>query len=543
MQNEWASDNMNGLAIVRVSSRRQEGGISHETQEKDIQEYCERNGIRLKEVIRLVESAYKDENRKKYTAAINKAVTHNIRHVLFYMFDREARNTTDTERNEKLIKADVVCIHYVRENKVLYKGSPDSDFFMRDVQAVTNKHYSRNLSTKVQDAMKQKAEGGWYPSNHVPLGYIVVRYKDENGRDLGSRPVRDPNEQNVKWVQREFELRAQGLSFEEIRKQIIAEKLIPSHKIKGYSKGSVEYRISNVFYEGKFTWQGIVYEGKHDTIIPPHILEQARQGRKRLWSLRPEAEHGIFGGGWIRCAECGCHIVYAHKRKTYRSGKVGAFHLYHCTNGRHQHDSMAGRYISEEELWTQLEVAVDRISIAPELAKTVADALNGAHKKGIATATIEIERGKAAIKEAEQKEDKAYDQLNAGVLDQEGFKRQVSRFREERRQANDRMQAAQTQISASFKETAESTLELCKHAKRLYLSRSPVEKLKLIQSIVLNPTLRGRRVEYSLRKPFQAVVDLMKSGEWWAHLDDLGTHSSAPHDWGSDGERRKKHRA
>ena len=142
------------------------------------------------------------------------ALSNGIRHFLFYVSDREARNLTDSEKNERLVRQDKMVLHYVNENRVLWKGSPESDFTARDYQAVGAKDFSRRLSTKVIDAMEKKAENGWYPGNHPPLGYICQKQKDRNGRELkrGAIIVPDPNPRKVAQVVREYKLRAEGFS-------------------------------------------------------------------------------------------------------------------------------------------------------------------------------------------------------------------------------------------------------------------------------------------------------------------------------------------
>ena len=90
------------------------------------------------------------------------------------MYDRETRNLSDAESNEKLVRLDKIVLHYVRDRKVLHKFSPDSDFFLRDIQAVSNKQFVRNLSAKVSDALLAKAEDGNYPGNWPPLGLYAI---------------------------------------------------------------------------------------------------------------------------------------------------------------------------------------------------------------------------------------------------------------------------------------------------------------------------------------------------------------------------------
>ena len=526
----WMGDNKKALTIIRKSSKEQ-SIVSHETQEAEIRSYCESHGLTLDDqhIYRIVESAKDSDNRKKYAAAIQTALSQGIRHILFYMYDREARNLTDNERNEKLVKADLIVLHYVRENKVLHRESSDSDFFIRDVQAAANKQYVRNLTVKVVDAMKQKAAMGWYPSNNVPLGYSTKKMTDENGRYLkrGATVGVSPNEKFVRWVQKEFELRAQGYSYRDIRQAIIDEGFVPPEKEKKYRIGAIEQRLKNVFYAGRFFWRGIEYEGKHPLIIPPEIFRAAQRVGRGFKKRNFGTDHGLLADGFLHCAECGCRIIYDPKIKTAKTtGKKTTYHYYHCSNGRMAHISQAGMNVSEDKLWEQLEHAVDAISLTPEFAKKVANALNETQRKTTASGARKITELKDAVRQLEAREDQAYDNMERGNIDAEAYQRQVKRFRAERRELNEAIQAVKSDMEGGFRETALSTLELCKEAKSLYKTRSVAERADFIKKLVSNPRLNNGSIEFNLKKPFGVLAKLNRN-ENWCPARDLNPHACA----------------
>lgn len=521
----WLGKNRFGVAIVRVSSFKQEGNTSHATQRAEIEAYCAEKGIKLVKVFEIIESAFMGAVRKKYNEALAFALAQPARHLLFYMSDREARNHTDMERNEKLIKAGALVVHYVRERKVLHEHAPDSDFFTREIETAASKHYSRTLGTKISDAQKKKAEAGIFPSNHPPLGYIQRRQVDEDGKPVRgtSRLVPDPKTMPI--VQREFELRAEGFSFREIRDRIVKEGLLPAKLVKNYWHSKVEYRIKNPIYAGRFEWMGEWYDGKHELIIPRDTYRKAVStlGFRKLITAPKGEEGGHFAGAWIRCAECGCVVTYERKTKTYRSGKLGTFHLYHCTNGKREHASMAGRIVAEQVLWAQFDHAMDRLSLSPELAERLARALN--QSEGISEERIkrDIAAQKTAIRESEAREETLYDDLTAGILDRETY----TRLREKARAARDDAKAKAAELDAHRKsrtqQTAESIIELSMSAKSIYLSRTLPERRTFLETFLSNPKLRGITLEYDYKKPFQSIVSFRESSNWCAQLDEFRT--------------------
>jgi site-specific DNA recombinase len=518
------------VAFLRVSSQRQKDNTSHETQEQEIKDYCREQGLELVRTVRMVESAKDSKKRTKYIEGIAWALKNKVQHVVFYIFDRETRNLTDNERNEYLVKSGTLVIHYAKEGRVYHAESSDSDFFMRDVQAVTNKQFSRQLSTKVIDAMQTKAESGWFPGNWPPLGYVHQKQRDSEGKEMkrGTIIVPDPIEKNIRQVQREFELRAGGMSCEQIRFQIIREGFIPSSKVPEYHRSSIEKRLRNPFYWGEFIWRGQRHLGKHDLIISQSVLSRVGEtvGFRQAYQRKPvHGDHGHFGGGWITCADklCGCHIVYDPKRKALATGETKTFHYYHCTNGKRVHATLKGMSVSEASLWEQFGQAVGSITISKELAEAIADVLNESHKQMLTLKKREVGNYRDGLAALEHDEDAVYTDLKKGLIDEAMFQRQIKRIRSERARFTDLLEQANASLDGSYLETAQSILELATDAKSLWESRNDDERLDFLKQILSNQKLDGVNVRYELRKPYSTLALLKEKEEWRSVVDRFRT--------------------
>lgn len=518
---EWMGSNNDAVAFLRVSAGKQKDNSSHVTQEREIIQYCTDNGLALLEVFKMVESAKDSNLRVHYKRGLESALRTGVRHILFYIFDRETRNLTDNERNENLVKAGKIVIHYVKESKVYHKDSSDSDFFLRDVQAVTNKQFIRQLRTKILDAMQTKAESGWYPSNNIPWGYRTKPMVGPDGTELrrGRIVVPDPNERRRNLVIREFELRAQGYSYDQIRKTIVAEGHITAGAVRGYSKASVENRIKNPFYRGSFKWRGQIYKGKHELIIPPKILAKVDASIEgKQYQRKTEGDHGLFGGGWISCNECGCNVVYDPKVKGART-----HHYYHCTNGKRLHPSLRGMNAREEDMWVQFGHAVGSISISEKMAALIAKALNESHIKLQRSKERELGLYRDGLAALEHDEDLAYQDFRKGILSEDMYRRQVTRIRDERRRFTDLLEQSNKAMDGSYLETAQSILELSTNAKSLWLSRNSKERLEFLKRILSNPKLDGLTVRYELRKPYAQLHAMSANSDWCTRLDEFRT--------------------
>lgn len=511
--------NKNAISIIRLSSKRQADGLSLNVQSDEIKSYCARAGLNLVEEFSIIESAKDSKKRFKYKDAIRFAEKNKIGNIVFYMADREARNLTDLEINEAKVSKGIFIIHYAKENNVFHRGSSDADLLTRGFNGLINKQYSKNLSTKVNDGMKKKAESGWFPSNNPPLGYICQKSIDPlTGRikNRGGTIILDPNENNRKIVLREFELRANGLSFENIRETIIEEGLINSKSIKRYHASVIHRRLQNPFYRGQFLWQETLYNGNHELFIPKHILMKVDEsfGLRPSSVRRDENEYTALSGGWLKC-NCGCHVVYDPKKKINRkSGESKTYHYYHCTNGKRLHDSMSGMNVTNDQIWIQLGTVVNDIHISEQFAKEIADALNQVEDKAHSTTRLQIRALESKIEQLRKNQDTLFDMVLKKELEKEMFDVQLNRIRNEENIAIHQLESIQLALTTAVKETCQSVLELAKNAQSLWNSQSANERKKVLDMILSNPVLNGINIEYNLKKPFAILKEMNGNPEW-----------------------------
>ena len=509
--------NKKAVAINRVSDTNQKDGYSLPVQLAEVQLYCEQHGLNLVKTFTIVESAKNSRDRKQYQEAMSFILKNKIGNVLFYLFDREARNLTDLEANEEYVRKGVFVIHYMKDRKVFHRNSSDSDILTRNIFGTMAKQYSQVLSTRVNDGMTKKAESGWCPISVPPLGYVNYKIDPETGKikKRGGIIIPDPDQDVRRVILREFELRADGWSYEDIRKKIINEGLINKKRFGSYPMSAVHIRLNNPFYWGQFNWKGKLYQGKHELIIPSHILDRvsALAGKRNL-SSRERNKYTILMGGWLRCV-CGCHILYDPKKKLNRKTLITReYHYYRCSNGKRAHENKKKMHITNDQIWLQLGNAVEDIHITNEFAKELADALNEANKISQTTSQKQIDLLLDEQKILRAREDRIIDMYHDGLLTPESFKRQQERIRGEQDELVRQLRALQRSLTDSVYETCKTVIELAIHAKSLWITQSPEERKKVLDMILSNPTLNGTNVQYDLKKPFALLKEMSGDLKW-----------------------------
>ncbi len=525
MKNNIFYSNKKSIAVIRISSVKQTDGSSPEVQREAAERHCKKYGLELIRCFEIVESAKASQNRKQYQEAIRFAEKNKLGNILFYMPDRLSRNFSDVENLEIKILDGIFNVHFVQEGLILHRYSPDSDFMKLDFQTAVNKHFIRNLRTKVIDGMDGKAESGHFPNGKPPLGYIIQELSASEREKGGYRKIVaiDPNPINKLIVLREYQLRAEGLSLEKIRKKIIAEGLLLGSKAKltSYTSTAIHKRLMNPFYRGKVQWKGKIYDGKHEVFIPRDVLDKvdAAFGLRGSGIKRTENEFTALMGGWLRCS-CGCHIVYDPKIKFNRKkGTTKTYHYYHCANGKKAHDSLRGFNITDNQIWVQLGSVIDDISISPEFAKDIADALNQVETKAHATTKKQIEQFKLLEADLQSKEDRLMDMRLSGEIDRDTFDLTLKRIRTERRNYTDQIETLQLTLSSAVVETVQSILELSKNAKSFWNLVSVTEKKKVLDMILSNPILDGVNMRFEIKKPFKILVEMKGSINWYSQGD------------------------
>ncbi len=351
---------------------------------------------------------------------------------------------------------------------------------------------------KFQTAKQEKAESGWFPGTQAPLGYVIKKRKGKTER--WSEIVPDPDKNKVLQVQVEFELRAAGLSYPAIHKAVLAQGLIPSEEIAGYHFTSIEKRIKNPFYAGRFRWKGKEYEGRHELIVPPHVFRAAQS------FLRRKPRSHDLRISFLSCAECDCAISFDSKSYVTASGEQRTFSYYRCTNRTGFHASMKGRFVPENHVWQQINKLISRLQLWPTLARKIAQTLNESRADYIAAKKNEIVAVDCQMTALERQEDQFLQELVAGRKTHSEFNEVRLDVRSVRNRLYERSSRLHSEIIFSRNESEATILDLAEEMKTLFLAQTAEEKLSLVDLIYTNLRLRGRHLEADFKSPFRELM-------------------------------------
>lgn len=519
--NDWKKNpNKKALAIIRRSSHGQKDNTSADTQMDAIKAYALRNGLEfVVEPEAIVETAYNSKRRDKYNRIIESGLKLGAKHLLFYDASRESRNQQDLAKNTDMILKGEIIVHHVSENRAYWTGSSNSDLLLRGIGGVINENYSRENGAKMKAAYRTKAENGWFPFRHTPLGYIHFKKKDEYGNPIKGTAtvIPDPDPSKVRLVRREFELRAQGYSYEHIHQTTLAENLVPTSLLKTYSKQAIEKRLKNPLYRGHFFVDGIRYEGKHELIVSSKVLAAVDESFKpgRAMKKMNGLSSGVFDDGWLRCGhpECARQLTFDPKTKTIKgTGEKKIYSYYRCTNSRGVHETV--KSITEEKLWAQFEPAVDALAVTHDFAQDIANALNETQLKQQAAIRKQMEGFRAELEGLRSERANAVRLYASHKIKEHEYNSFIADVERREDHYVNELERLNLSISDAGMTSVKQVFELAINAKELWKSMDKLQRLEYLKKVSSNPTLDDLTVRFELKKPFLKLAEMKQTEDW-----------------------------
>ena len=352
------------------------------------------------------------------------------------------------------------------------------------------KNYCDNLSEEVRKSQMEKLKDGWLPGQ-APIGY-----KNVPDKDAKIRIIVDPERAPV--VRKLFEWYATGLySLEEVAKRTKAEGF--SYRKTGtlIPKREIHRILQNPFYAGRISWNGKIYEGKHESIVPLELWKRV-QGVMDERSGASTTKHEFAFGKLLSCKKCGCAIVGEIKK-----GK----HIYYRCTGYKGECKEKGKlkYVREDVLEKQFLEMLDRLRFDGEALGWVRTALLSSHKDEQREHNEAVEKLQAEHKRLEERISTMYADKLDGRINHDFFDEMSRQFREEQAECLNNIELHQN-AEQGYMETGIRLLDLALDAKALFEREDAIGKRRLLKFLLSNRFLGGEKVSATFRKPFTMLV-------------------------------------
>jgi DNA invertase Pin-like site-specific DNA recombinase len=492
------------IILARVSTTEQEEGHSIDAQIKRLQDYALRKDFKIIKTFKIIESSTRG-HRKEFQAMIEFIKAQKGMIVLIAdAVDRVQRSFKESVLLDDLRKAEKVSMHFLREGIVLDKDATSRDIMMWDFAVMGAKSYVLSLSDNVKRSVDYKIQKGEWPGK-APIGYKNVDL-DNGQKDI----IPDPDRAFL--IKKAFELYAtDNYSLSPIVKILKEHGLTnntPLHKPVG--KSQLDWILKNPFYYGEMRIKGTIRPHKYRPIIDRWLFEKCQEVRERRTkkNFKYNSKSFIFKG-LIRCAYCGCAISSDRKKNKYTylscnqyKGKCGSIR------------------IREEIALEQIKNVLNHLVIPDEVLADVKIQMENSHKAEREFYQSSIDKLRRESDLIDEKVDTMYQDRLVGRITTEYYDDKVKESKAKQEKLNDLIQN-HSQADEDFLLANSYVLDLSTKAYDLFSAQSSQveQKRQLLNFLLSNLKLEGKKLHFSLKSPFDAVYQCSKTKNWLRDLD------------------------
>ncbi len=495
---------MKAIILARVSTEEQkEAGNSLPAQQERLRQYIQRNTrlVLIKEFV-FDESAYK-EHRKEFDKII--AYIIDQKEIVALCCDKVDRLSRDflvgLPALEKLRRDGLIELHFPSDNLVLHRDSPATDLFHYNIAVSLAQYYSNSISDNTRRAFEHKRKNGEWTG--IPrIGYINITLENEK-KDI----VPDPERAHL--IQKMYELYATGNHSTATIREEITRLGLKSRDGNKLSRSNIEYILKDPFYYGMANSVKYgLFPHRYTPLISRELFERCQNIRKGRHNKPSKlmSKDFIFKG-LLTCKNCGCMMTPEIKRK--KSGLI--FVYYSCTNSK----GICKRdYIPEKVLLEAIYKVFDGFAKIPQ---DVQDRLVKELRK---VNESEVEYHKKEISRIQGEYNKTQNRINVLMdmrldesITKDDYDKKLQELKDRQYRLNIELEE-HTKADHEYHIQISTILNLARRMKVIFESSEPQEKRAILNYLLQNPTVFAKKIEFTLRKPYDLLLDLSDCPSW-----------------------------
>lgn len=480
---------MKAIILARVSTEEQMNeGQSIPAQLERARNYCRKNNLEITNEYQIDESSTKD-HRKKFEKVVEqlKEATEKVA-LIVETIDRLQRSFRESVLLDDFRREGRLEIHFLRENLVLHKDSNSSDLLRWDMGVMFARSYVLQLSDNVKRVFEQKLRSGeWIGQPRVGYQYVNTDGK----KDL----VWDPERAYL--VRKMFELYASGQHSVKTLKYEMDKLGLRSRNEKKMSPGMIHKVLKDKFYIGIMTSKGREYPHRYQPLISLETFDKVQrllasfQKKSIKYAVKPFAFRGI-----IHCSKCGCLLSPEIKKEKYT--------YYSCTNYK---GICKKTWIREEELLEPIHKLLEGLKMSQERVDTIVEDLRVINENKNEYHRREIDNLQKDYNGMQDKIDRLVDLLVSRSITQDIYDKKLKEYKEKQYELNIKMEEY-TRADENYHITASTVFSLANRALEIFQSSEANEKRQILNFLLQNCRLSGKKLSFELRSPFDTILEV-----------------------------------
>ncbi len=497
------------VILARVSSKEQEEGYSIDAQKHRLETYCARRGLEIIETFSIVESSTSGD-RKQFMALV-KFVKSQKQPVAIVAdkVDRVQRSFKEYPLLDALIQQGKIELHFNTENYVIHKDSASQERLMWSMGVIMAQSYIDSMRDNVKRSIEQKIRlGEWI--GRAPIGYLNI--KSERGR--GDIIVDD---ERAPLVVKLFETYATGAHTLSEMTTMAKNWGLKAVNVKNPpTRSYIHALLQNPFYYGFMKIKGQIYEHRYEPLISKDLFDEC-QAVMKGWHKKPFKYAGkeyVFRG-LLTCATTGRTVTADTKKRVYKSGKTAEWTYLRCWK---PDNPKKIQWVREEKVLEQIEDVFRGLGIAPEIMEDLREYLRDTEKSERSFLRRQVGEWQKEYTLCQNRLDKLMDLLLDGTVERKDFEAKKTQIRQRQQTLENSLKGARSADDA-FKDAFLALLNLAVESYDLFANSTIEQKRQLINFVFANLELKGPRLCYTLKKPFDQMLNLTDCKLWRARED------------------------
>ena len=354
--------------------------------------------------------------------------------------------------------------------------------FMLSIAFSQSKYYVDNLSENIKRGHRNKVKDGIWPQM-APLGYVNVK-----GAGIVPHPELAP------LIRKTFEAYATGnFTLRQIREKFNALGL------KGKSEGELavsNYQkiLKNPIYTGLMKYNGEIFEGKHEPIIPKKLFDQCQEVMMRKSKPKGKGLKTYLYRGFFRCGECGCFITTETQK---------GHNYLRCTKRK---NPCTQKYVREEIITSQIKEEIKKVSLPLDWTQWMIEENRKDQSSEIQASGLFAQKTKDEISLLDSRVEKLMTLYLENALSLEEYRSAKNKLVNEKQLLKEKLSAFEQKTNNRF-ELTENFLKLNLEAKELANERTDEENLHLFKKIGSNFCIEARTVSLEPRSAWRILSD------------------------------------
>ncbi len=406
--------------------------------------------------------------------------------------DRLARNSVDGGRIVYLL--DTGKLSSLKFPTFWFESTPQGKF-MLTIAFGQSKYYVDNLIENVWRGIRQKLRRGEFPAK-PPVGYL----NEPRLRTI----VVDPAKASL--ARQMFEAYASGrYNLPQLRALVASWGLVTRSR-KPPALASVKRLLMNPFYVGLFNYNGELYQGSHEPLIPRELFERVQEVMARRGRTHAKRKHLFPFVGLLRCGECGGAIT-AERQKGH--------HYYRCTKKK---GPCRQPYVREEPLAAQLRQAVQTATLPDAWAGKMLERIEEWKETAAQASGAAAQPLKDKLASLEAKLERLLDAHLEGVVSRDEYAGRKGKLLLEKSALSARLAEVERQGN-HWLEPLERFVRAAHQAHSVASGENVGSLKEWTTRIGSNLRLAGRTLHLSYEDPWRLVAARGRSATWWPQRD------------------------